>query len=159
MLISWDLLLEKKEKREFVVVRKLQDFGVGFTSSAESFGQKKGKKIISSIDFLFFKTHQYQKILHFISLVVKKLGITFFVFLKWVKSKVILYKILIEFDCFNYFRIFCVAWKNFTHSSFLGGRQKVLLTKNSRGGILYLWAQPLFKMVFNTEWKRRGRWA
>ena len=34
----------KERKREFVVVRKLQNFGVGFAFSAESFGQKKAKE-------------------------------------------------------------------------------------------------------------------
>jgi len=55
------------------VVRKLQNFGVGFAFSAESFGQKRQKKKNS---IFVFKTHQYQKILHFISLrVVKNWGL------------------------------------------------------------------------------------
>jgi len=42
----------KERKREFVVVRKLQNFGVGFAFSAESFGQKKAKEKKNSI-FVF----------------------------------------------------------------------------------------------------------
>ena len=50
----------KERNRKFVVVRKLQNFGVGFAFSAESFGQKKAKEKKNSI-FCFLKHTSIKK--------------------------------------------------------------------------------------------------